>query len=405
MAVRPAGLDVLAYLPNPLLAHLRVVLAGSPGHVLTVADRWDGFAESLRVATADVVVIDPCADGICRAASLVGLLESGLSLPVIVYTPVSPASFQAIAELSRHSPHHAAHHVVLHRYDDEPRRFLDLLERQPGTSLTTALLEELSPTLSGLQPALARAVERLLRRPTEFHDVSDLAKAARLNVRTTYRQLVTAGLTSPRALIVAARLLQAYGYARDPRQSLAAIAERVGYSAPRMLTKHMREVIGSTPRAVRRQMRPAEFVHALAQWLSPDPLPTALLAQSRLAVAAQHAQQPWARGDIESALPKGRDDAVLAAPPAEPLAVSLPVAPPSERWVARAPQMIPTISMSEPEGARPALEASEAVPNVQLGPADVTGWTPDNRTLGSESDATRAEQRPSWLWASAPPVL
>ena len=269
VTVRSGSLEVLAYLPPPLLAHLRVVLSGNSGYSLTAAERWDGFVDALSHGAADVVVVDPCADGVRRAAPLAALLESRLTMPVVVYTPVSPVSFQAIAELARHSAHHAVHHVVLHRYDDEPHRFLELLERQPGTSLTAALLEELAPGLASLPHPLARAVERLVQRPTEFRDVADLARAARVTVRTTYRHLERAGLRSPRAVIVAARLLQAYAYSRDPRQSLEMIAKKAGYSAPRMLTKHMRAAVGGTPRAVRRVMRPSEFVHALATWIAP----------------------------------------------------------------------------------------------------------------------------------------
>jgi AraC-like DNA-binding protein len=269
VTVRPGSLEVLAYLPPPLLSHLRVVLAGSEDYSLTASDRWDGFVDALDHGTADIVVVDPCADGVGRAAPLAALLESRLTLPVVVYTSVSPASFQTIAELARHSGHQAAHHVVLHRYDDEPRRFLELLQRQPATSLTTALLGELAPALTTLPPVLLRAVERLVRRPTEFRDVADLARAARATVRTTYRYLDAAGVRSPRALIVAAKLLQAYAYARDPHQSLGAIAKKVGYSAPRILTKHMREAVGATPRAVRRLVRPADFISSLSRWVIP----------------------------------------------------------------------------------------------------------------------------------------
>ncbi len=281
VTVRPGSLEVLAYLPTPLLSHLRVVLSGNGSFVLNPTERWERFVDALNRGTADIVIVDPCADGVARSAPLAALLESRLTLPVVVYTPVSPVNFQAIAELARHSPHHGVHHVVLHRYDDEPRRFLELLERQPGTSLSAALLEELSPVLASLPSALSRGVERLVRRPNEFRDVADLARASRMTLRTAYRHLTSAGVRSPRALVVAARLLQSYGFARDPRQSLEEIARKVGYSAPRMLTKHMREAVGATPRTVRREMRPGEFVHAVAQWLAPTPMPTALLASSR----------------------------------------------------------------------------------------------------------------------------
>jgi AraC-like DNA-binding protein len=264
-----------------------VVLGGTHGHVLTAVDQWDGFVDALRRATSDVVVVDPCADGVSRAAALAALLDTHPATPVVIYTPVSPLSFRAIAELGRHSAHQAVHQIVLHRYDDEPRRFLEMLERQPGNALSVALLERLAPALADLPPTLTRAVERLVRQPTDFHDVGDLAATARITVRTAYRHLAGAGFSSPRALLVGARLLRAYAYARDPRQSLEAIAAKVGYSAPRMMAKHMREVIGVTPRAVRRQVRPGEFVDTLAEWLCPASEPTIPLTPPQVARFAE----------------------------------------------------------------------------------------------------------------------
>lgn len=306
VTVRPGSLEVLVYLPTPLLSHLRVVLAGRDVYRLAVAERWDAFVEALEHGTADIVVVDPCSDGVSRAAPLARLLESRLTLPVVIYTPVSPLSFQAIAELARHTAHHAVHQVVLHRYDDEPRRFLDLLERQPGISLTAALLGELAPAVALLPAPLARAVERLLRRPSGFRDVADLARASRMTVRTAYRHLTSAGVRSPRALIVAARLLQAYAYARAPGQSLEGIARKVGYSAPRMLTKHMREALGATPRTVRRAMAPAEFVHALARWLSSGVTPE--VAATPAAALWTTSPGPRSRGAADFVTARGLAD-------------------------------------------------------------------------------------------------
>lgn len=267
--MRTIRLEVLAYLSPPLLSQLRIVLAGSAGHALCVAEDWSAFVTALLSATANVVVVDPCAFGTCRGAQLGALLATRPTIPVVLYTPVSPLSFQAIAELARHSARHAAPHVVLHRYDNEPGRFLGLLERQAASSLSVAVLELVSPALALLPQPLARAVERLIRQPTDFHSVEDVARAAHVTVRTAYRHLAHAGFSSPRALVVGARLLHAYAYARDPRQSLDMIAAKVGYSAPRMVTRHMREAVGETPRIVRRQMRPTEFVNALARWMYP----------------------------------------------------------------------------------------------------------------------------------------
>ena len=183
--------------------------------------------------------------------------------------------------MARGSAPHTAYPVVLHHYNDEPRRFLDMLQRQPGTALSIALLDRLAPALGVLPTGLARAVERLMLDPSEFDDVGDLADAAQITVRTAYRQLGSAGISSPRALVVGARLLRAYAYARDPGQSLETLATQVGYRAPRVMTKHMRDVLGVSPRAVRQRMRPTEFIDALAAWMCPTSCASAPPAAGR----------------------------------------------------------------------------------------------------------------------------
>jgi len=253
-------LTVLAFLPAPLLAHLRVVL--QPHHTLTVAEDWTAFEHAARQGTWDAVVADPCAEGVVRTDELIALIEAYPSIPLTLYSCVSSGALRSIAELARFGQ--GAHPIVLHRVDDEPRRFLELLERQPAYSLSAALLRRLEPGLDLLAPPLARAVERLIRRPTVFLTAGDLAASADLTVRTVYRQLAAAGFESPRTLIVGARLLRAYAYSRDPGQSLESVASRVGYSAPRMLTRHMREIVGVTPRAARRRIPAEEFVSTLA---------------------------------------------------------------------------------------------------------------------------------------------
>jgi AraC-like DNA-binding protein len=253
-------LTVLAFLSPPLLTHLKVVL--QPSHALTACDDWGAFEHAARASNWDAVVADPCSEGVIKTDQLIALIEAYPSIPLTLYSCVSPGTLRSIAELARFGQ--GAHPIVLHRVDDEPRRFLDVLERQPAYSLSAALLRRLEPGLDLLAPPLARAVERLIRRPTVFLTAGDLAASADLTVRTVYRQLAAAGFESPRTLIVGARLLRAYAYSRDPGQSLESVANRVGYSAPRMLTRHMREIVGVTPRAARRRIPADEFVSTLA---------------------------------------------------------------------------------------------------------------------------------------------
>jgi AraC-like DNA-binding protein len=251
-------LNVLAHLTPPLLAHLRVVVGVH--HTVVAPETWPAFLETAASPEHDVMVADPYADGTNRAAELAAFVATHPWTPLVIYTAVTPAALKAVAELAIVG----AQQLILYRYDDEPRRFFEILERQPGHALSTAVLREFDPGLSSLTPPLARAIERLFRRPVGFETAGDLASSAAVTVRTVYRQLTAAGFQSPRRMIVGARLLRAFAYARDPDQSLEEVARRLGYSAPRMLTRHMREIVGITPRAARRRMPAHEFVSALA---------------------------------------------------------------------------------------------------------------------------------------------
>ncbi len=255
-----SALSVLAFLPAPLLAHLRVVL--HPYHALTAHDAWEPFENAVRRTAWDAVVADPYADGGPRTDDLAALIEAFPSTPLTLYTCFAPMMLQSLSALARLGG--GTHQIVMHRFDNDPRRFLDLLEHQPTHALSASLLRCLSPGLERLAPPIARAVERLVRRPAMFGTAADLAASANVTVRTIYRQLAAAGFDSPRTLIVGARLLRAYAYARDPGQSLEHVAARVGYSAPRILTRHMRELVGVTPRAARRRIPADEFVSLLA---------------------------------------------------------------------------------------------------------------------------------------------
>ena len=70
------------------------------------------------------------------------------SLPVIVYTTLAPASMRHVMRLARLG----VQHVVLNRFDDEPRRFLELIERVPAHPV--AELTGVAPMLGGLIVAL-----------------------------------------------------------------------------------------------------------------------------------------------------------------------------------------------------------------------------------------------------------
>ena len=251
-------MEVVAFLPPPLLSHLRVVL--SRGHSLTAVPSWDSLDDVVRHRVVDAAVIDVQVEGNGTLAGVRGFLSRHPALPLVVYTTLSPNTLQGIVELAKHG----VEHVVLHRFDDDPRRFLELLERLPGYALGDELLGLLARPLSQVTPEVAQAVERLFRTPTRFNDTPDLAAASGTTVRTLYRQLAAAGFASPRMLVRSARLLRAYSYLQEPGFQFKDVARKLGYPDPRTLSRQLQATVGLRPSDLRGQIAPGEFVGLLA---------------------------------------------------------------------------------------------------------------------------------------------
>ncbi len=251
-------MDVAAYLSRPLLSHLTIVLGSQ--HEVLPAGGWDELRTTILQRAIDVVVVDPVADGSPRTDVIEEIHRHFPSLPIVIYTSLSGATMHAIAHLGRIG----IEHVVLSRFDDERRRFLELLERVPGQTLSDSMLRSLAPELSKLPVTLVRAVEQLFRSPGRFRNTQDLSAAAGTILRTLYRQMESAGIHSPRLLVAAARLLRAYSLLRDPGRQIKEVAAKVGYHSQYQLTQHMRTLTGFTPRHVRTKVEPEQFVALLA---------------------------------------------------------------------------------------------------------------------------------------------
>lgn len=252
-------MDVVAYLPRSLLSHLRIVLGSE--HSLTPVFSWGELHATVKHLVTDVVVADPGASGAVEVESLEEIRRQFPSLPVIVYTSLSPAAIKAIVRLAKSG----IEHVVLSRFDDEPRVFLDLIEATPAFRFGDEMLRELEPELKVLPINVRRAVDELFRSPDRFKNSQDLALAARMNLRTLYRNLEPAGIFSARSLVVSARLLRAYAYLLDPGRSIKDVAAKAGYTSPWQLSQQMREMIGLTAEQVRKELDGDAIVAMLAE--------------------------------------------------------------------------------------------------------------------------------------------
>ena len=251
-------MDVVAYLPAPLLSHLRIVLGDR--HQLTPVDGWEALEAAVRREQADIVVLDPTIPGTVRVSETVVLQERYPSVRVVVYTSLTPSAMRMVVELAKHG----LQHVVLHRFDDDPRRFTELLTQLPGHSLGELLLEKVKDAVAALPPRVGGAVARMMRAPRHYSTVDDLAAGAGMTRRQLYRVLEGAGFTSPRLLVQAARAVRAFAFLRDPGRLLEDVSEKLGYSEPRVLNRVMLELVGTRPLEARGTMSPQEFVERVA---------------------------------------------------------------------------------------------------------------------------------------------
>jgi AraC-like DNA-binding protein len=251
-------LDVVAYLPAPLLSHLRIVLGDR--HQLTPVDGWEALDAVVRREQADIAVLDPTLPGTVRVPETVVLQQRYPSVRVVVYTSLTPSAMRMVVELAKHG----LQHVVLHRFDDDPRRFTELLTQLPGHALGELLLEKVKDAVALLPPRVGGAVARMMRAPRHYSTVDDLAAGAGMTRRQLYRVLEGAGFTSPRLLVQAARAVRAFAFLRDPGRLLEDVSEKLGYSEPRVLNRVMLELVGTRPLEARGTMSPQEFVERVA---------------------------------------------------------------------------------------------------------------------------------------------
>lgn len=252
-------MDVVAFLPRQLLSHLKIVLG--PGHTLVAVASWQELLITVQHHPTDVVVADPATTGVLHVEALEHLRRQYPSLPLVVYTMLAPSAMRAIVRLAKSG----VEHVVLGRFDDEPRRFRDLLESLPAYALGDRMLQELAGALACLPVTVTAAIDELFRSPKRFKNAQDLANAAGMNLRTLYRNLEPAGIYSARALVVSARLLQAYAYLQDPGRSIKDVAAKAGYHSPWQLSQQMRELTGRTTEQVRKEVNGDALVSLLAE--------------------------------------------------------------------------------------------------------------------------------------------
>jgi AraC-like DNA-binding protein len=254
-------MSMVVFLPPQLLSHVRHVFAREPEFF--AAQSWKELEGTIRREAVSVAIVDPAADGTVDVDAAAGILQRYPSLPMIGYVMLTATAFGAIAQLSRRG----LSHVVLHRFGDSKERLQQMVARVQANPPSQKIMAQLAPVLRQVPLSLARAVGDMFDRPHKYNSVLELSTTADLSSVSVYRYLDTVGLTSPKKLLIAARLTRGLTYLSDPGYSVAEVAMKLGYRHPRIFTSHVLEVFDMTPSRLRSRLTPDDALAHLIRWL------------------------------------------------------------------------------------------------------------------------------------------
>ncbi len=237
-----------------------LLLAVVPGlrlHQLRTADpklysflglpSWAEVVDTIRHRPVEMVVVDPLLDGHMRTREIERLRVLFPSLPILIYTSLTPEAPSALLELGRIG----IRRVILARFDDSPANLRVILRDELECTVSRKVIQGVEPLLVGL-PAQARwALASLLHAPSEVATVTELAERVRIKRRTCERWFARVGLPSPRMVLVLARLLYAHRLLQDPGYTVEDVAVKLGYGRTRSLQSQFKEIFGLTAGEVR----------------------------------------------------------------------------------------------------------------------------------------------------------
>lgn len=261
-------MDVVAFLSEPLLTTLRVVLRTDARHRILTPPPAPGVVAAMREAGADVLVLEPGAVPVDQWPELLAYLRGSDLQTVVVYTTLAPPAMLGTVELARLG----VRHIVLKGYDDTPRNFRALFDLLAAELWRSPLHDQVAPLLATVPGRVRDAVAYLFRAPHRVRDVDDLAALAAVTPRTLHRWLRRSGIASTKRLIAAARVEWGVAQLRSGSQSVELVAAHLHYPTPRRFRREALLLTGSPPAALRWAMEADDLTGLLlARLLSGDP--------------------------------------------------------------------------------------------------------------------------------------
>jgi AraC-like DNA-binding protein len=254
---------VLAAIPAPQYHKLR--RAAAPRFPVVHAHTWNVALATIRTRPVELATVDPLLEGSPSAHEIERLRMLFPSLPLILYTALSPATGAVLLALGQTG----IRAVVFTRLDDHPARLREVLAHEEARSASRQLLDKLAGVLAPLPTELRWVMEEVLRAPAELQTVQQVAARARVDRRTFERWFARLGLPSPRHFLAAARVLYAHRLLQDPGFTIDDVAQRLGYAQTKTLQLHARSYLGLTAGEMRLTLEPRQALERIAQGFVP----------------------------------------------------------------------------------------------------------------------------------------
>ena len=256
---------VLAAVPDVQFHKLRRSAAAR--FSLVPAATWDAVLGAIRGRPVELAVVDPLLSGEARSQEIERLRVLFPSLPLILYTTLTPHTAGVLLALGQRG----IQHVIFSNYNDHASRLREVLGQEEARSSSRQLLDQLAGALAPLPSELRWVLEEALRSPGEVQTVGQVAVRARVDRRTCERWFTRVGLPSPRHFLSAARVLYAHRLLQDPGFTIEDVAKRLGYAQTKTLQIHARAYLGLTAGEMRLSLSPDEALAQVVQrFLTPN---------------------------------------------------------------------------------------------------------------------------------------
>jgi AraC-like DNA-binding protein len=244
----------------------RLTILDPTSYQWIVASTWNDAVEAIRSRPVDLGVIDPMMRDDAGVAEVEQLRMQFPSLPLMLYTTLTPAAAAVLLRLGRVG----IRRVVFARFEDAAGNLRRAIAKELEHAAVQQVMRSLDTVLRGLPDALRRALEVSLHAPGDRLHVDLLAEQAHLSRYECEAWFARARLPVPRVMLVVTRLLYAHRLLLDPGHTVDDVAQKLGYAKTRTLQTQLRMVFGMTAGELRQSLSPEAAAETLIhQYIAP----------------------------------------------------------------------------------------------------------------------------------------